>query len=138
MLGQWLAEWGRSVVVCRTFHDAKAYLADNTPDVIITDIRLQDYNGLQLVVHMGAKRQAPTCIVMTGHDDPVLRREAEQMHALYMVKPFGRKDFLDAIDELVAASREGRLPRRRHQLDEHKPCDETADVRHVGDARGFR
>src|SRR5215208_4163075 len=103
VLARWLSQSGRSVVACRTFQEAKAYLAFNTPDLLITDIRLQHYNGLQLVVHMGEKRAGGSCLVITGHDDPVLRKEAEQMHARYLVKPFGRDDFLTEIEHLGAA-----------------------------------
>jgi DNA-binding response OmpR family regulator len=102
ILGRWLVESGRRVVACRTFQEAKAYLTFNTPDLLITDIRLQDYNGLQLVVHMGGKRADASCLVITGHDDPVLRKEAEHLHARYLVKPFGRSDFLAEIEHLAA------------------------------------
>lgn len=60
-------------------------------------------NGLQLVVHMGGKRPDASCLVITGHDDPVLRKEAEHLHARYLVKPIGRSDFLAEIEELAAA-----------------------------------
>ena len=102
VLGRWLAESGWIVVVCATFHEAKAYLAVNTPDLLVTDIRLDDYNGLQLVVQMEEKQARASCLVITAHDDPVLRKEAERRHARYMVKPFGRTDFLAEIEHLAA------------------------------------
>jgi len=102
-LRRWLAESGRAVVACRTFHEAKAYLTFNTPDLLITDIRLQEYNGLQLVVHMGGKRPDASCLVITGHDDPVLRKDAELLHARYLVKPIKRSDFLAEIEYLAEA-----------------------------------
>lgn len=99
VLGRWLAEHGGCVMACRTFQEARAYLTAHTPDILVTDIRLQDYNGLQLVMQMRDKRPAARCLVITGHDDPVLRKEAEHMHAGYLIKPFGRSDFLAAIDD---------------------------------------
>src|SRR5919106_1448364 len=101
VLGRWLAEYGRCVLTCRTFREARAYLTLNTPDILVTDIRLEDYNGLQLVMQMGDKRPSARCLVITGHDDPVLRKEAEHLHAGYLLKPFGRDDFLAAIEHLA-------------------------------------
>ena len=99
VLERWLAESGRSVVACGTFQEAKAYLAFNTPDLLITDIRLQDYNGLQLVMHMADKHTHASSMVVTGHDDPVLRKEAERLHAHYLIKPIAKGDFLTAVDQ---------------------------------------
>jgi DNA-binding NtrC family response regulator len=101
VLERWLAECGRCVVACRTFQEARAYLTLHTPDILVTDIRLQDYNGLQLVMQMGDKHPDARCLVITGHDDPVLRKEAEHMHAGYLLKPFERGDFLAAIEHLA-------------------------------------
>src|SRR5262245_22941947 len=102
LLERWLSESGRDVVACRTFEEAREYLARHTPDVLVTDIRLQDYNVLQLVLLLMDRRPSVLCLVLTGHDDPVLRKEAEHLHARYLVKPLGRRDFLDAIDFLPA------------------------------------
>jgi DNA-binding NtrC family response regulator len=102
VLGRWLAEYGRCVVTCRTFHEARAYLTLHTPDILVTDIRLQDYNGLQLVMQMADRHPAARCLVITGHDDPVLRKEAEHMHAGYLLKPFGRGEFIAAIEHLAS------------------------------------
>jgi DNA-binding NtrC family response regulator len=100
VLQRWLAESGRNAVACGTFEEAKAYLAFHTPDVLITDVRLQNYNGLQLVLFLMDKQPAVPCLVLTGYDDPVLRREAEHLHARYLLKPLERDDFLAAIDNL--------------------------------------
>jgi DNA-binding NtrC family response regulator len=98
VLGRWLAESGVDVVACGSFEEAKAHLARHTPDVLVTDIRLQGYNGLQLVMEMREKRPTAPCLVITGHDDPVLRKEAEHMRARYLLKPFERDDFLAAVE----------------------------------------
>jgi len=66
--------------------------------VLVADIRLQGHNGLQLVMLLLEKQPAAACVVVTGHDDPVLRKEAEQLHARYLLKPFERHAFLAAIE----------------------------------------
>jgi two-component system, response regulator YesN len=98
LLKRWLAAVGRVIVSCRTFDEATHYLADHTPDLLVTDIRLDQYNGLQLVASIKDKQPAVSCVVVTGYDDPVLRRDAEMMHARYLVKPLRREDLLAAIE----------------------------------------
>ena len=97
VLARWLAETGRTAMACRTFEEAKAWLAEHNPDLLVTDIRLQGHNGLQLVMVLMNRKPDASCVVVTGHDDPVLRREAEHLHARYLVKPFGRRAFLAVI-----------------------------------------
>jgi two-component system nitrogen regulation response regulator GlnG len=98
VLARWLAESGRTAMACRTYEEAKEYLAGHTPDVLVADIRLQGHNGLQLVMLLMEKQPAALCVVVTGHDDPVLRKEAEQLNARYLLKPFERSTFLAAIE----------------------------------------
>ena len=98
ILSRWLTESGRHVVACPTFEEAKEYLAIHTPDVLITDLRLRDYNGLQLVMQLSDKNTNAVCVVITGHDDLVLRREAERLNARYLLKPVARADFLAAVE----------------------------------------
>lgn len=82
-----IAHWGYDVVPFMTFEEARAYLATNTPDALVVDVRLGSYNGLQLV-HL-AKQAAPamTVVAVSGFDDAVLRAEAENAGATYLVKP---------------------------------------------------
>jgi CheY-like chemotaxis protein len=59
-------------------------LAEHAPDLLITDIRLDGYNGLQLVA------MSPTpipSIVLTGFDDPAIEADARRLGAEYVVKP---------------------------------------------------
>lgn len=54
------------------------------PDALITDVRLGDYNGLQLL--FDSPVPVPT-IVISGFPDPVLQSDAEHYGATYLVKP---------------------------------------------------
>jgi DNA-binding NtrC family response regulator len=94
---QWFTDAGYAVVACDKFEDAKRSLTSTPPDVLITDVRLGQFNGVQLV--MLAKEHGPNtrAIVMSGFDDPELRKEAEQCGASYLIKPFGRDQALDAV-----------------------------------------
>ena len=111
VMARWLAESGHRVVACGSFEEAKAYLAGHTPDLLVTDIRLRDYNGLHLVMEMRDRQPAVSCLVFTDHDDPVLRGEAEHMHARYVLTPLRRAAFLAEIDNAAVAKRFSKGPR---------------------------
>jgi DNA-binding response OmpR family regulator len=91
-MNELVAEWGFSVVRFSNFEDARAYLAANTPDALLVDVRLGMFNGLQLV-HL-AKQVDPTMIVvaMSGFDDTVIRAEATSVGAVYMIKPLNLEE----------------------------------------------
>jgi DNA-binding response OmpR family regulator len=86
MLERLVASWGFRTIVAGTFEEGRASL-DAAPDALVTDVRLGDYNGLQLV-HL-AKQRNPSAIVVavSGIDDAVLRKEAANAGAAYLLKP---------------------------------------------------
>ena len=85
------------VVALGAFADARRALNTDRFDVLITDVRLGAFNGLQLAVL--ARDQNPTIqlIVFSGFDDPVLRQEAERLGAVYLVKPVTSRQLLELI-----------------------------------------
>jgi two-component system, response regulator RegA len=97
LIQKWLTTAGYSVVACDRFETARQHLSAATPDVLLTDVRLGEFNGLQLVIL--AKEQGPDTIalVMSAFNDPALWREAVQCGASYLSKPFTREQLLTAI-----------------------------------------
>jgi DNA-binding NtrC family response regulator len=75
------------VTACSTFEEARSRLREQRFDVMIADVRLGAFNGLQLVVLARDVNRATQVIVFSGYDDPVLRAEAEHLGAIYLVKP---------------------------------------------------
>ena len=83
-----LKEAGCAVTAFDRFQDAKQYLATKEPpDILITDVRLGAFNGLQLALKSKLEHPSLVAVVMTGFDDPVLRRDAEMSGAHYLLKP---------------------------------------------------
>ena len=68
------------VEVCADFTAARSRLIARPPDLLITNLRLQEYNGLHLV-HLAKPKTR--CIVYSTHDDPVLAREVQAAGAFY-------------------------------------------------------
>ena len=93
-----LRQVGHEVTSFSRFESAKAYLSVAKPDVLISDVRLGAFNGLQLVVFAKLQHPEMIAIVLTGYDDPVLRTEAAHAGASYLVKPIDTERVLDLIE----------------------------------------
>lgn len=105
---EWIALAGYEPSMANTFEDAQRAIRETQPDLLIVDIRLGPFNGLQLIASRQGRIPA---IVVTGFDDPVLRRDAAAVGAAaYVVKPVV-PDELHALIEQQLAS--GRAPEQR-------------------------
>ena len=77
----------KSVVALSNFEAAKRTLRTARFDVLITDVRLGAFNGLQLAVLAHDLHPDIQLIVFSGFDDTVLRQDAERLGATYLIKP---------------------------------------------------
>jgi len=95
-----LKAWGYETLAFNRFEDARAFLSENAADILIVDVRLGKYNGLQLA-HL-ARHHHPGMVVVavSGFDDPVLRAAAADAGAAYFVKPI---EFPHLREHLAAA-----------------------------------
>lgn len=101
----WLSDAGCAPIVVATFAAAKQYL-DEQPAVLISEVRLGEYNGLHLALRAQARR-IPTILV--GEPDSVLQREAVQFGATYLAGPLDAQRLLSAIEPVAeSAAAEGR------------------------------
>ena len=81
------------------FHEALHILRTAPPDLLITDVRHEEYNGLQLVIN--SPKRVPA-IVITGFTDPVLESDARREGAVYIVKPVNPGRLLDLVRTMLA------------------------------------
>jgi CheY-like chemotaxis protein len=93
-LAELLAHEGFDVVTAGTFQEARRILREDPPDLLIADVRLGSFNGLQLVI---SGQQRVPAIVITGYADAVLEAEARRGGAEYLVKPFDPERLLTLI-----------------------------------------
>ncbi len=108
----WLQNLGYAVEAVSSFEDARSKLRTLNPDVLISDVRLGEFNGLHLVIVGRARRPTMVAIVLGAHD-PVLAREAERHGATYLAEPV-TEDALAAhvTMALREAGRQRRWPRK--------------------------
>jgi DNA-binding NtrC family response regulator len=96
-LGRYLADRGYGVVSCSTFEQARREIPLHRPDIVITDVRLGAFNGLQLAILARHVRPDGRVIVFSGFDDPVLEQEAERIGATFLVKPVSGRSLVEAL-----------------------------------------
>jgi len=97
-----LEDAGYTVQSAGVFVDGRRLLAENPPDLLIADVRLGRYNGLQLVAT--SSRGVPT-IMVTGFPDPALRAEALKLGAHYVTKPIAPETFLTLVESTILSAR---------------------------------
>jgi two-component system response regulator YesN len=85
------------VLACGSFDAARNELHAAQYDVLLTDVRLGAFNGLQLAVLARDLNPDIDIIVFSGYDDPVLRQEAERLGATFFVKPVSALTLLQRI-----------------------------------------
>jgi DNA-binding NtrC family response regulator len=87
---------GYEVETAGSFADARLRISARY-DVLIVDVRLEAFNGLQLAIQARASDPAMRIVVMTGWDDPVLREEAASIGAAFLPKPFDELQLLEVV-----------------------------------------
>jgi DNA-binding response OmpR family regulator len=100
---------GHEAVAVSTFEEGKRVLRHGAPDMLIADVRLGSFNGLQLIATSAINIPV---IVISGFDDVVLQAEARAMGADYLVKPVSPSILLERIEEKLARPRLQAPPER--------------------------
>ena len=98
---------GYRVRSARDFDEAKTLLAAERPDILITDLRLGQYNGLHLVLRTRCHHPEMAALVTSRVADPVLEAEAHRQSAHFILVPVPAPQMLEAV-----ASSLGGAPRK--------------------------
>ena len=109
MYGRALRRDGNDVTVCTTFKEAREQLKRDQPDTLLTDVRVGEYNGLQLAWLFRSYSPDGRLVVVTGYDDVVIKKEVGELRGDFLLKPVEmnrlkaavrRKAPLNGIDEV--------------------------------------
>jgi DNA-binding response OmpR family regulator len=96
---QWVVPAGYRPVVATTFEAANRQLRTN-PQIVITQVRLHEYNGLHVALHA---RNVGIPAVVVGDADAVLERDAEQLGATFVKRDeLERESMLALLQDLSA------------------------------------
>ena len=99
-----LAQQGHEVVcLAKTGAELIAHCRTDPPDLVITDIKMPDLDGIEAAREVCRTEPLPV-ILVSAHDEPALLARARENHVLaYLIKPIKRQDLEPAI--LIAVRR---------------------------------
>jgi DNA-binding response OmpR family regulator len=92
---------GHSALGASDYAEGRRLLTQIPVDLLVVDVRLGAYNGLQLVVLAQSLPSPPAAIVTSGFEDHVLEDEARQLNAPFLLKPVDPPQLLARIEELL-------------------------------------
>jgi DNA-binding NtrC family response regulator len=92
---------GYGVTGVSSYEEGRQELA-NLPDLLITDVRLGAYHGLQLLMRGRMLNPRLQAIVVTGFADQIVRREAVHLQAEHLEKPVDADRLLQVVGTALA------------------------------------
>lgn len=105
MLSTWLKKKGFDVNSVTTISEAKRIIAQKTVDVILSDLRLPDGDGIELLRWLEEKGFSLPVIVMTGYAEIQTAVQAIKLGASdYISKPINPQELLQKIEEICAVN----------------------------------
>ena len=122
-LVEWLTVPGFQPAAVGSFAEAKRLLDGDGPDLLVTDLKLGEYNGLHLVVR-GHLHNPRMRVIVIGDPDPVLERDAQREGAAYLTLPYDRSQLLRCVARVLAR----RLELRRSGRKRITPVDAFIDT----------
>ncbi|WNR44846.1 response regulator transcription factor [Paenibacillus roseipurpureus] len=90
-------------VVYEAAHGREAldYLARNVPDVLITDIRMREMDGLELIAKVREQHADMQIIIISGYGDFAYAQKALRLGVSdYLLKPIDRMMLVTALDKI--------------------------------------
>lgn len=109
-----LRDAGYLVTGAGTYDAAKRLLALGSYDLLITDIRLRGFNGLNLVRQSNVEYPDMAVMIITGYDEPMMEMEAARYRAEFLRKPYDPQVFAETVAAALArVRRQRRWARKR-------------------------
>lgn len=84
------------ITVAETFTQAKALISARPPTLLITEVRLGEYNGLHLVLRGKGARADMAAVVTSAIPDAVIQAEAERLEATFVLTPTSEAELMAA------------------------------------------
>lgn len=107
MLSTWLKKKGFDVTSIATIVDAKKIIEKKQFDLILSDLRLPDGDGIDLLKWLENKQLSLPVIVMTGYAEVQTAVQAMKLGASdYISKPINPQELLKKIEEISAIKEE--------------------------------
>ncbi len=101
-----LTDGGFDAVAVATAEDAELRIgAEETPDVLLLDVRLPGMSGIELIRRLAGRRSLPPTVVISGEATISETVEALRLGVLdFIEKPFGRERLLTSVRNAASRS----------------------------------
>ena len=97
-----------------TYDAAKRLLTIGSFDLLVTDVRLRGFNGINLVRQCAVDHPDMALMIISGYDEPMMEIEAARYGGVFLRKPLLPQKFLSACaSSLSRVRRKRRWTRRR-------------------------
>ena len=115
---QILRDAGYDVIEVSSFEQARTLLSSLGPDLLITTIQLDAYNGLHLVWRQRMTHPDRPAIVTSTYPDVVLESETQRLGCPFLIEPIEREPLLAAVHALLGPDGDKReWPRTKRAKD---------------------
>ncbi len=99
-----LGSEGYSVTSALTGDEAHEHLAEETFDLMISDVRMKPINGIEMLDYARKKYSAMPVLMLTAHKSEQTADRAMEMGAVaYMTKPFDVIELLDMVKSTLTS-----------------------------------
>ncbi|WP_438444093.1 response regulator transcription factor [Gorillibacterium sp. sgz5001074] len=105
--------------------DALSILEEQSVDILVTDIRMPEMDGLALIREVSARWPHVRCLVLTGHSDFEYAKKAIQLQVSdYILKPVDDGEFVTSVTNAIGSLKdEWEQAERYNQLLYHRKSD---------------
>jgi DNA-binding response OmpR family regulator len=90
-------ELGYRTFGATSFSDAKRFLIADHPEIMVADVRLGEFNGIQLLLLARELRPRTAVVITNPSTDSVLAAETQRMGGTFMVKPIDVAELIDVV-----------------------------------------
>ncbi len=87
--------------------EAVRLITEASPDIVVTDIKMPNMDGIELIKWIRKNQSAIECILLSGYDEKEYLHEAIRQHVSeYILKPIVKEKFYTTLDRIAEEVKE--------------------------------